>query len=144
MNFLKLKWIDFEISMKFILKGEINSIPALVQIMAWRRPGDKTLSEPMMIILLMHISFTQPQWVKVWILVTAIQIQKHCFNSLGPSDAIWWQRSGSTLAQVMACCLTATSHYLNQCWLIISKIEWHSSKGKFTRDISAISHWNYL
>ena len=43
-------------------------------------------------------------------------------NSLGPSDAIWRQRSGSTLAQVMACCLTAPSHYLNQCWLIISKV----------------------
>ena len=56
------------------------------------------------------------------------------FNSLGPSGAIWWQRSGSTLAQVMACCLTAPSHYLNQCWLIISKVEWHSFKGKFTRD----------
>ena len=28
------------------------------------------------------------------------------FNSLWPSDAIWRQRSGSTLAQVMACCLT--------------------------------------
>ena len=43
-----------------------------------------------------------------------------CFNSLRPSDAIWWHRSGSTLAQVMACCLTAPSHYLNQCWLIMS------------------------
>ena len=43
-------------------------------------------------------------------------------NSLGPSDAIWRQKSGSTLAQVMACCLTAPSHYLNQCWLIISKV----------------------
>ena len=35
---------------------------------------------------------------------------------------IWRQRSGSTLAEVMACCLTAPSHYLNQCWLIISGI----------------------
>ena len=41
-------------------------------------------------------------------------------NSLGPSDAIWRWRSWSTLVQVMACCLTAPSHYLNQCWLIIS------------------------
>ena len=65
-------------------------------------------------------------------------------NSLGPSDAIWRQTSGSTLAQVMACCLTAPSHNLNQCWLIITKVEWHSSKGKFTRDTSAINHWNYL
>ena len=31
-----------------------------------------------------------------------------------PSDAIWWHRSGSPLAQVMAWCLTAPSHYLNQ------------------------------
>ena len=44
------------------------------------------------------------------------------FNSLWPSETIWWYRSGSTLAQVMACCLTAPSHYLNQCWLIIGSI----------------------
>ena len=62
-------------------------------------------------------------------------------NSLGPSDTIWRQRSGSTLARLMACCLTAPNHYLNQCWLIISKVEWHSSEGKFTRDTSAINHW---
>ena len=48
------------------------------------------------------------------------------FNSLWPRDAIWRQRSWSTLAQVMACCLTAPSHYLNQCWLIISEVQWHS------------------
>ena len=44
----------------------------------------------------------------------------------------------------MACCLTASSDYLNQCWLIISKVEWHSYEDKFTRDTSAINHWNYL
>ena len=43
--------------------GPINNIPALVQIMAWCRPGDKSLSEPMMVILLMHICVTQPQRV---------------------------------------------------------------------------------
>ena len=42
--------------------------------------------------------------------------------SLWPSDAIWRHRSGSTLAQVMACCLMATSHYLNQCWLVINGV----------------------
>ena len=47
-------------------------------------------------------------------------------NSLWPSDTIWRQRSGSTLVQVMACCRTAPSHYLNQCWLIISEVQWHS------------------
>ena len=59
-------------------------------------------------------------------------------NSLWPSDAVWRHRSGSTLAQVMACCLTAPSHYLNQCRLIISKVHWHISKGNFIKDMSAI------
>ena len=54
--------------------------------------------------------------------ITGICIQiRWCFlNSLRPSDAIWRQGSMSTLVQVMACCLTAPSHYLPQCWLIIS------------------------
>ena len=40
--------ISIKISLKFVLKGPINKIPAWVQIMAWRRPGDKPLSEPML------------------------------------------------------------------------------------------------
>ena len=52
------------ISPKFIPKGPINNIPALVQIMAWHRTGNKLLSEPMMIILLTHICITHPQWAK--------------------------------------------------------------------------------
>ena len=51
-------------SLKFVPKGPINNIPALVQIMTWRRPGDKPLSEPMMVGLLTHICVTRPQWVK--------------------------------------------------------------------------------
>ena len=47
--------ISIKISLKFIPKGTINNIPALVQIMAWRRPGDKPLSEPVMVSLLAHI-----------------------------------------------------------------------------------------
>ena len=56
-------WIPIKISLKFVPKGPINNIPALVQIMAWRRPGDKPLSEPMMAHLPMHIWVTRPQWV---------------------------------------------------------------------------------
>ena len=41
-------WILIKISLKFVPKGPINNIPALVQIMAWRQTGDKPLSEPMM------------------------------------------------------------------------------------------------
>ena len=53
-----------KISLKFVPKGPINNIQALVQIMAWRRPGDKPLSEPMMVSLPMHICVARPQWVK--------------------------------------------------------------------------------
>ena len=55
--------IPFEISLKIVPKGSINNSPALVQIMAWRRSGDKPLSEPMMVSLLTHICVTRPQWV---------------------------------------------------------------------------------
>ena len=53
--------ISINISLKFVPKGLINNIPALVQIMAWRRPGDKPLSEPMLVNLLTHIYVTRPQ-----------------------------------------------------------------------------------
>ena len=59
-----------------------------------------------------------------------ISLQYH-LNSLRPSDAIWRQWSWTTLAQVMACCLTAPSHYLNQCWLIIRGVLWHTSESSF-------------
>ena len=49
-------------------------------------------------------------------------------NSSWPGDAIWRHGTRSTLAHVMACCLTAPSHYLNQCWLIICEVPWHSSR----------------
>ena len=35
---------------------------------------------------------------------------------------------GPTLVQVIACCLAATSHYLNQCRLIVIGVLWHSPK----------------
>ena len=55
------------------------------------------------------------------------------FNPLKPSGAIWGNNSGSTLTQVMACCLMAPSHYLNPCWFLISSEDlWHSSESNFT------------
>ena len=54
-------WISIEISLMFVPKAPIINIPALVQIMAWRRPGDKPFSGPMMTSLLTRI--TRPQWV---------------------------------------------------------------------------------
>ena len=66
-------------------------------------------------------------------------------NSLWPSDVIWRQGSRSTLAQVLACCLTAPSHYLNQCWLMINEVLCHSPDSDFTeRYLSLKWVWNLL
>ena len=62
-HFLEWKWISLKISLKFVPKVWVNNILALVQIMAWCLPGDKPLSEPMMVSLLTHICVTRPQWV---------------------------------------------------------------------------------
>ena len=60
-------------------------------------------------------------------------------NSLRLSDAIRWHRSGSILTHTMARCLAAPSHCLNQCWLILSKFQWHPFEGHLTRDTSAVN-----
>ena len=55
--------LSIKISLKFVPRGPINNISALVQIMAWRWPGDKPLSELMVASLLTHIHITRPLWV---------------------------------------------------------------------------------
>ena len=95
-------WIPIRISLKFVPKGPINNIPALVQIMAWRRPGDKPLSEPMMVSLSMHICVARSHWV----------------NSLSPSDTIM---EACNLVNVGSANSLLQNHYLNQCWPIVTR-----------------------
>ena len=68
-----------------------------------------------------------------------------------PSDTIWRHRSVSTLAQIMACFLTVSSHYLNQCRLIIvstfcetthSRMSWHSTLSSFTKSAHELNMWH--
>ena len=68
---LKFHWSLF-------LRGPINNISALVQVVAWRRSGDKPLSEPMMVGLPTHICVTRPQWVKM--LALSSQRQQSMFT----------------------------------------------------------------
>ena len=56
--------VAITISLKSVPTGPIDNISALVQIMAWRRPDAKPLSEPMMVRLPTQICVTRPQWVK--------------------------------------------------------------------------------
>ena len=109
--------ISPRISLKFVPKVRINNIPALVQIMAWCRPGNKPLSEPMMASLLTHIWVTQPQWVNLldpggcgcnleWIifkLISMIEILNiSCEIALMCPTLTWYHQ--------------ATSHYLGKWW----------------------------
>ena len=93
------EWISIKISLKIFPRVPIKNIPALVQIMAWRRPGYKPLSEPMMVSLLTHICVARPQWV-----------------------------NSSRLSDIFMCHdlhLFGSMNYLNQCWLKLIKAEWH-------------------
>ena len=55
--------------------------------MAWRQPGDKPLSEPMMLSLLTHICITRPQWVKP---VSALHHLTLVYCLKAPSDHIYF------------------------------------------------------
>ena len=81
-------WIPIKISLKFVLKGRINNIPALVQIMAWPRPGDEPLSEPVMVNLPTHKCVTPPQWVNSLVLG---RFQRYFQISNFPANfGHWW------------------------------------------------------
>ena len=53
--------ISIKISLKFVPKGPIDNITALIQIMARYRTDDKPISEPMLVSLLSDICVIRPQ-----------------------------------------------------------------------------------
>ena len=109
--------ISIEISLKFVLKGPINNIPVLVQIMAWRRPGDKPLSEPMMVCLQTHICVTRPQWVNYQSCINFSSILLHLVRGIFHS----WLHHGSPLlrssnAELRHFLRWLCENMLNTCW----------------------------
>ena len=109
--------ISCELTLRWMSLDLTDDKSTLVQVMAWCRQATNHYLSQCWSRSLSPYGVTRPQQV----------------NSLWPSDAIRRQRTESTLLQLMACCLTAQSHYLNQCWLIISKVLWHSSEGIIMR-----------
>ena len=70
--------------------------------------------EPGIVPLTFHIKYTMAIWSGLPFAVCWWEmVFKQPFNSLWSINVIWRQGSRSTLAQVMAYCLTAPSHYLN-------------------------------
>ena len=50
--------------------------------------------------------------------------------------------AGRQFGQVEDCCMTAPSHYLNRCWLIITEVLWHSPDGNYTGNAQGIGPWH--
>ena len=90
-------WISFKISLKFVPRCPVNSIRTLVRIMAWHRPGDYPLSEPMSVSLLTHI------WLLSRLSVVTIHPLWHIW-----SEAKYAMRvlDGSSLSVKIALCIT--------------------------------------
>ena len=79
------------------------------------------------------VNLRKPYWAALLGKVSGTMRVWSCLlNSLWPSDVILRQRSGSTLDQIMACCLMAPNYYLNQCWFLISELLWNSSESSLT------------
>ena len=116
--------ILISISLKFVPGCSVNNLPTLVEIMAWRRSGDKPLSKR-------GIPRENENWIKILAhpppLVLHICIREsdeHCFR--------YWLVAYS-----------APSHYLNEWWIIVkqtirNKLPWNSSQNtKFLIHVNA-------
>ena len=92
------------------------------------------------------LSLITCSWIAIIIvhLWKSYRIQNLCLrslvNSLWFTDTKWQHRFWSTVAQVIAWCLMAPSHYLNQCWLI-NGVLWQSHECNFTSAKSLRGQW---
>ena len=131
--------------MKFVprVQGPIYNIPALVQIMAWRRPGDKPLSEPMMDSLPTHICVTRPQWVNISVshvfiisLFSVFTFHISCavlslatFNGHheGHSEYLHSKWEPNTSSNMPYICIYTYYHHVQALKNSLIKIEWKSN-----------------
>ena len=107
-------WI--KTSLKFVPKVRINNITALVQITAWRRPGHKPLSEPMMVRVPTHICVTRPQWVKLCSQETLnLGQNRHFFVPCGRE--ILWMTFKNNRTPLLSCFKICASFHSHQ-WIL--------------------------
>ena len=144
-------WISIKFSQKFVPKCTINNISTLVRIMAWRRPGDKPLSEPMMThfteAYMRHLA-SLSWYVKSQRAKTRIGVIRHrcytteslqCLIIVDPSDffvyVMWRRRLVALPFQIMwnvgLRVLYLTCHLLT------------ASHGTLTSEVHEISYWNW-
>ena len=123
--------ISIQVSLKFVPRCPIHNFPALVQIMAWRRPGNKPLSEPMVISLLTNIyaslslnglNFKIVVLWKIWLYFYVGNFQTHLVLMYWMFPVRSWPvglqdpvENRLTLVQVVIWCHPTTTDYLSQC-----------------------------
>ena len=73
-------------------------------------------------------------YINVESLCTQLSIKLSISISVWPIEAIWRHWSGTTRAELMACCPMTRSHYMNQYQLIIIYVLWYLSEKKFARN----------
>ena len=107
--------ILLQMSLKFVPKGSINNMSALVQVMAWRKTGDRPLPEPWWPSSLVYMCGTRGRWVN-----------EHCVHQ----DARWTNTPATMNQQFeqpyfhkwVCCCYLCTS----KLWIIqgYTKLSW--------------------
>ena len=89
--------------------------------MAWRRPGDKSLSEPMMVSLLAHIYASLNELITYILQYSFVGTKVNQWhNPVNPPRRV--DITHTRPWQTMANHGQATSHYLNQWWLVYWRI----------------------
>ena len=134
-------------SLKVVPGCSANNLPTLVEIMAWRRSGDKPLSKRVINLI---IDTYVHHWVNVvwsassnylnqfWVIAHYTPRNKSPWkwklnqdiSSSSPSAAYMRQRIGWALLHIMACRLLGAKPLPNQSWLIVNwtlrnKLQWN-------------------
>ena len=127
-------WISTEISLKSVTTGPIHNIPALVQIMAWRRPAfiwtNHSVESP---------STVDPQW-DIWYWGSNWNLHTVCWSAVGCE----WGTTSVYFGITYVCFIPSRlpvfavePQYLLQDFLFLSKV----SFGGHIQNLQKISCW---
>ena len=118
-------WIPIKFLLKFVPKGPIHNIPALVQIMAWRRPQATSLylNQWWLVYWRIYICVTRPQWVNPVCAESWIFWKDKVNTTLGARSSavmvLTMQDKGVLVFQEEGFQLPVISH----CWKLIENAE---------------------
>ena len=131
--FTKNVSILLKISLKFVPNVQINNISTLVQMMAWRQPGNKPLSEPMMVSLLTFICVTRPQWVKANSACMGTTMTWQHWIDLQNAKSYQWMTHNGLFTWIIYHIHSLVCHmyYITECIEIQFHIHWNGAPSMF-------------